>query len=161
MSLGTKESIVIEDALPADAVEIHSLQRLAYLGEAKIENDYSIPPLKETFEQVAAAFAEGRVFKVLLDGRIIGSARTRMQGDTCFICRVVVHPEFQNRGIGSSLMRAIENQFTDVARFELYTSGKSDRNLHFYGRLGYTTFTTVHVPGRGEMVYLEKRQSTE
>ena len=84
-----------------------------------------------------------------------------MKNDTCFICRVVVHPEFQNRGIGSTLMKAIEDRFPDIGRFELYTSGKSVRNLHFYHRLGYQTFTTVHVPGRGEMVYLEKRQAGE
>ena len=41
-----------------DAEEILELQKLAYQSEAVIYNDWSIPPLTETFEEIRAEFSK-------------------------------------------------------------------------------------------------------
>lgn len=157
MKTTSTESRVITEASVEDAREIFALQKLAYQSEAAIEEDFSIPPLRETLEEIEAAFQLGVVFKSVVNGRIIASARTSLQNGTCHVCRVIVHPDVQNQGVGSRLMRAIEARFPDVRRFELFTSQKSQRNLHFYAKLGYQPYKTVLHDGRREMVYLEKR----
>jgi ribosomal protein S18 acetylase RimI-like enzyme len=151
------KTLTITEATSEDAAEIHALQQLAYQSEAKIQHNCSIPPLRETVEEVEAAFENGIVFKGVLNSRIIASARTSLQNGTCHICRVIVHPQVQNRGTGTQLMRAVESRFPHVQRFELFTSQKSERNLHFYAKLGYQAYKTVLGDDGRTLVYLEKR----
>ena len=46
----------ILDATIDDAPEILSLQKLSYLSEAQMYNDYDIPPLTQTLEELKADF---------------------------------------------------------------------------------------------------------
>jgi hypothetical protein len=48
--------MIIEKALLENAEEILELQKLAYLSEAETYNDYSIPPLTQTIDQIRADF---------------------------------------------------------------------------------------------------------
>ncbi|MCX7428231.1 MAG: GNAT family N-acetyltransferase [Planctomycetia bacterium] len=157
MKTTTQATLTITQATVADAAEIHALQQLAYQSEAEVQQNHAIPPLLETLDDVEAAFGHGVVFKILVDSRIIASARTSIQDGTCHVSRVIVHPSVQNRGVGTRLMRAVEARFPDVRRFELFTSQKSRRNLHFYAKLGYEAYKTVVDGGRRTLVYLEKR----
>jgi len=45
-------SIVVADATVADAGELLTLQRAAYLSEGELHGDFRIPPLVETLEEV-------------------------------------------------------------------------------------------------------------
>lgn len=149
-------SPVIERAGVEDAEEILSLQRLAYQSEAAIYDDYTIPPLRQTLEEIRADF-EGQVFlKASADGRIIGSVGARMQEKTCFIGRLIVHPDFQNRGIGTRLLNEIEETFSQAERFELFTGNRSERNLYLYRKLGYEPFRSEMASEELGLVFLEK-----
>jgi len=48
--------IQIERANLEDAAEILALQKLAYLSEARIYDDFTIPPLLQTLEETVAEF---------------------------------------------------------------------------------------------------------
>lgn len=100
--------MIIERAKLEDAEEILDIQRLAYRSEAEIYNDYTIPPLTQTLEELRADFNDRIFLKALADGVIIGSVRAYMQQETCLIGRLIVHPEFRNHGIGTMLMNEIE-----------------------------------------------------
>ena len=148
----------IDEATIDDALKIFALQRYAYLNGSAISLDYKIPPLIETLEDVHREFGRQVFFKAVVDSRIIASARARLDDGTCYISRVIVHPELQNRGLGAQLMSRIEARFPDAARFELFTSVKNERNLHFYAKLGYREFKRLHRETDGtELVYMEKR----
>lgn len=43
---------IITAASPADAAAILALQKLAYQSEARLYNDFSIPPLLQTLEEL-------------------------------------------------------------------------------------------------------------
>ena len=62
----------IERATPADAAEILSLQRLAYVREARIYGDFTIPPLAQTLEELSAEFASKVFLKALEGGDLVG-----------------------------------------------------------------------------------------
>ncbi|MCP4257571.1 MAG: GNAT family N-acetyltransferase [Planctomycetes bacterium] len=147
----------IEQAKVEDAEEILKLQKLAYQSEAEIHNDNSIPPLTQSVSEIKAEFENQIFLKASVDdGRIIGSVRAYVSQGTCFICRLIVHPDFQNQGIGTSLMHEIERRFGQAKRFELFTGHLSKRNLYLYQKLGYLTFNREKVNENLELVYMEK-----
>jgi ribosomal protein S18 acetylase RimI-like enzyme len=53
--------------------------------------------------------------------------------------KLIVHPDYQSMGIGTSLLNAIEMFFEDKV-FELFTSNKSEKNIQLYERRGYREF---------------------
>ena len=120
----------IERAMISDAEEILSLQKLAYRSEAEIYNDFNIPPLVQTLESIEKDFENQYFLKAVMDGKIIGSVREYTKEGTCYIGRLIVHPDFQNRGIGTDLMNEIERIFNTCRRCELFTGDKSERNLY-------------------------------
>jgi ribosomal protein S18 acetylase RimI-like enzyme len=147
----------IAEATIADAAEILRLQRLAYQSEARIYNDDQIPPLTQTADEIEKEFAELVFLKATTDdGILVGSVRAYERDGTCFIGRLIVHPDHQGRGIGAELMSGIESQFARAKRFELFTGHKSERNLRFYQKLGYRAFKEERVTDALRMVFLEK-----
>ncbi len=127
----------IARATAADAAEILALQKLAYFSEAELYNDYAIPPLTQTIGELVADFDRKTFLKAVDDGRIIGSVNGFMKGDRCLVGRLMVHPDFQGRGIGTMLMKAIEEGFPDARSWELFTGELSVKNIRLYERLGY------------------------
>ena len=147
---------LIEPATIADAQEILELQRLAYHEEAEIYGDYTIPPLIQTVMEIEDDLKRQVVLKATVDGRIAGSVRAYLRDGTCYIGRLIVHPDIQNRGLGTRLMHAIEAAFDEADRFELFTGHKSARNLYLYQKLGYVPFRQEPVSDSLQMVFLEK-----
>lgn len=147
----------IERAMISDAEEILILQKLAYRSEAEIYNDFNIPPLVQTLENIEKDFENQYFLKAVMDGKIIGSVREYTKEGTCYIGRLIVHPDFQNRGIGTDLMNEIERIFNTCRRCELFTGDKSERNLYFYQKLGYKIFKKAKITDQTMIVYLEKK----
>jgi ribosomal protein S18 acetylase RimI-like enzyme len=143
--------LIIADADPADAGELLTVQRAAYLSEAQLHETFALPPLTETLDEIRAAIASVTVLKAVSGTRIVGAVRGRADGDTCHIGRLAVAPDLQGNGIGTALVRAIEARFPQVRRFELFTGPRSEANVRLYRRLGY-----VELPRQGFLIHLEK-----
>jgi len=152
----TSDNLVITHAQLTDAPEILNLQRLAYQSEAALNDDYTIPPLMQTLPELEADFQRQIYLKATRDGTLVGAARGYEQNGTCYIGRLMVQPECQNRGIGTQLLCAIEARFNTVQRYELFTSERSTRNLYLYQKLGYHIFRTEQLSAKVTIVYLEK-----
>ena len=148
--------VLIELASIEDAKEILSLQKIAYLSEAEIYNDYSIPPLTQTINQIETDFENQLFLKVSTGKRIIGSVRGQMESETCHIARLIVHPDFRKQGIGTRLIEEIEVRFKQARRYELFTGHKSENNLRLYKKLGYKPYKKQKVSDIVTLVFLEK-----
>jgi tryptophan synthase alpha chain len=155
--------VIIKCANLNDAEATLDLQKRAYVSEAKIYNDYTIPPLTQGLDQIKNEIREQNFLKALEDSnntlKIVGSVRAYAKDNTAFIGRLMVEPKLQNRGIGTLLMKAIEQQFTppEVTRYELFTGYKSIRNLYLYQKLGYREFKRIPVNETVTMVFMEKQ----
>ena len=123
----------------ADMADILALQYVAYRSEALLHGDFTIQPLRQTLDEALAEFHRGVVLKAVKDGFIIGSVRAYASGSTVYIGKLMVHPDHQGKGLGKRLLTAVEREFPHK-RYELFTSCKSDRNLHLYESTGYTCF---------------------
>lgn len=151
--------MIIQKSDVSDAKSVLDLQRICYQNEALIYNDFNIPPLTQTLDGLITDMKDQYFLKaVSQDGSIIGSVKAYSAEGTCYIGRLIVHPDFQNQGIGSNLMRAIEEAFPEAVRFELFTGQKSAKNLHFYGKLGYQVYKTEMLTNKVPVVYLEKNE---
>jgi RimJ/RimL family protein N-acetyltransferase len=146
----------IETATINDAKEILQLQRVAYESESKIYNDPEIPPLTENLTQLKALFSNHTFLKATIDGKIVGSVRACINNGSCHIGRLIVSPQHQNRGIGTQLLKAIEQQYTKCRRFELFTGIKSAKNIHLYERAGYKAFKTEAISNKLSLICFEK-----
>lgn len=138
-----------------DYEEILNLQKLAYQSEAIIYNDFTIPPLTQTLADLKEEAKSSIILKVVEDRKVVGSVRAIEKDGTFYIGRLIVHPEYRNKGIGKKLMEAIEKCFEGV-RFELFTGHLSEKNLGFYQSLGYREFKTEDVNAGLSLVYMEK-----
>ena len=139
-----------------DAENILALQKLAYQSEAILYNDWSIPPLMQTIESLREEFSSLVILKAVAGGRIVGSVRTKVTGETGAIGRLIVHPEFQGRGIGSRLLQTIEHSCDKVTRFELFTGSNSENNIRLYQRAGYRITKTQSLSPLVSITFLEK-----
>lgn len=149
--------ILIQKACAADAEEILKLQKAAYISEAEIYNDFSIPPLTQTLPEILDDFDNYIILKAITSEVIVGSVRGQINEDgSVYIGRLMAHPDFQNNGLGTRLMQAIEAEFPQAQRFWLTTGHRSERNLHLYNKLGYSDFKTERVNDTTSLIYLEK-----
>ena len=146
----------IEIARIDDAEDILSLQKLAYLSEAEIYGDFRISPLVQTLDEMKDNFSSHVFLKATVDERIIGSVRAFEEDGTCYVGRLIVHPDFQNRGIGTKLLEEIETLFTACGRFELFTGHRSEKNIHIYEKLGYKAFKAEKATDNLNLVFYEK-----
>ena len=146
----------ILQATVADAVEILTLQKLADQSEAERYNNYNIPPLKQTMDEIKDQFGNHIFLKAVSEGRTIGSVRASEENGVCYIDRLAVDPDSQNRGIGTALMKAIEDYYKPQ-RFDLFVGSRSDKNIYVYKKLGYTIYKTEKYGcGDIEIFYMEQ-----
>ena len=127
-------------AAPEDLEEILALQRLAFQREGELYNDFSIPPLTQTLDDLRADFPDKVYLKASVAGTLVGSVRGSQRDATVFVERLMVHPDYQRRGIATALMRALEERFPTARRFELLTGYKSVDNIRLYRKLGYAEY---------------------
>jgi phosphoribosylanthranilate isomerase len=149
------QEIPIGDASREDLAEILALQKLAYRSEAELNNDFGIPPMTQELDGIEAEFRQRVFLKAVVNGKIVGSVRAHLDEGTCHIGRLIVHPEAQNRGLGTRLLQAIEQRFSDARRYELFTSERSTRNLYLYRKHGYRDFR-VEPMNQTKIIFLEK-----
>lgn len=147
----------IQRADENDLIPILALQKKAFQAVAELMNTCDLPPLRQTFPDIYKEYQQGVILKFLSEnGRIIGSVRAFMNTDqTCCVGKLVVHPGFQNRGIGKALMYAIENYFPACRRFSLFTGEATPGTRHVYSRVGYRPVCKKEMDGI-TMIVMEK-----
>ena len=146
----------ITRASAEDTKEILALQKLAYQGESQLYDGYPIPPLTESTDEIREKFRNHLFLKATEGGRIVGSVRVLEENGTCYIGRLMVHPDFRKRGIGTQLLSEVERRFSFCRRFELFTGDRSAGNIRLYKRLGYKAFKVGEQAGDVKLVYFEK-----
>jgi predicted GNAT family N-acyltransferase len=132
--------IIIEPLREEDVGELLTVQRAAFLRDAQLYADPFLPSLTQTVEDIRADLSDpNRIYLVAKHGkRLVGSVRAARRGRTGLIGRLMTAPDLEGRGIGGTLLTAIEMAMRDsVDEFRLITGKKSAANIAMYARHGY------------------------
>lgn len=152
----------IEAATEQDLDQILQLQKRAFHGQALIYNDFSLPPLTQTIDDLKKEFRQKAIYKVEQNGRIIASIRCYIKDNILYIEKLIVDPDFQNRGIGTDIMREVETRYSHmVNRYTLFTGDKSARNIHLYRKLGYKEIRQEPTNRDFKLIYMEKNNDAK
>ncbi|SDP89251.1 GNAT family N-acetyltransferase [Lentzea jiangxiensis] len=121
------------------AGEVLTVQRAAYLQEARRYGAWDLPPLVETLDEIREHLAGGTPALGAFDGtRLVGSVRSRVDGERMEVARLAVAPDAQGGGVGRLLLRAIGERAPEGVRVVwLFTGAESDENLRFYESAGF------------------------
>ena len=137
-------------ARETDLGELFTLTRAAFVGEAQRYADPFLPPLAETLEAARQVLADPATVVLTAvatqsgewgrRGRIVGALRLSLRGDEMLLGRLVVAPDLQGCGIGSSVLSsAVEEaeRHPDVHRLTLHAGAASSDTLAIYRRFGF------------------------
>lgn len=148
---------IILQARVRDAEALLKLQYFCYQTEAALYEDYTIAPLTQSLTDLLSEYDTHSILVARLGEEIVGSVRGQLCEATCHIGSLIVHPRLQGRGLGTKLMYAMEEHFSNATRYELFTGYRSEGNLHLYRKLGYTLFREETVSPQLRLVFLEKQ----
>lgn len=149
---------VIARVQQSDLPEILELQKSSFYTEAAFYNNFNIPPMNQTIEEITEEFKKKIFLKAMTKNSILGSVRGSLaSGDnkTCVIERLFVSQDFRNMGIGYMLLTAIQEAFPKAKRFELATGKLSAKNIHLYEKAGFKIYREERI-SKIPMVFMEK-----
>ncbi|MGA3214375.1 MAG: GNAT family N-acetyltransferase [Acidimicrobiales bacterium] len=142
---------------PESAGEVLTVQRAAFLAEARLYGTTEIPPLVETLEDMRHELATAIVMGAVRAGRLVGAGRLTVDGEIGWVSRLAVAPDQQANGIGSGLLGALEAAAPpEVRRYQLAAGHKSGANVAMYERRGYREFSRQVDSAGVELVLMGK-----
>ncbi|GAB6119009.1 GNAT family N-acetyltransferase [Dysgonomonas termitidis] len=121
-----------------DLPDILELQKTAFCPVANLLDNTEIQPMIQTYDELLQEFNKGIILKYAQDHEIVGSVRAYVDKENvCHVGKLIVHPNYQNKGIGKALMVEIEKKFTTCSRYLLFTGEITPNTLYLYTKLGY------------------------
>lgn len=126
-----------------DTELIHRLQREAFMPLYERYRDDATSPATESLERIEAKItAENSDFLIIYaDGEATGAVRIRTdQIESCIVRKIspiFILPKYQNKGLGTSVMKLLFERYPDTDRWALDTILQEPMNCHFYEKLGF------------------------
>lgn len=150
-----ENGVKIREFEPEDAEAVSALirrtMRVSNIGDYSLDR---LQPLMDYFspEKVLLLSEERHCLVAEVDGRVVGTLAL----EEAELCTFFIHPDYQTRGIGSQLLKAIEEVALalgiDTIRMDASLTG-----VDFYAKRGYRR-TGVDIEGTaGRQVGMEKR----
>ncbi len=96
----------LRDVTPAD------LEELVRLDEASSTTDQG--PLFALADVVSAVLERHPAVAAVHDGRVVGAAISRVDGDRAWVIRLALAPDWRGRGMGSALVGELEHRLTAI-----------------------------------------------
>lgn len=155
-----KSGYTISVLSDADAGEILTLQRAAYITEAQAHHDLDLPPLTQTLAELRSELHDPDVLALGVrdQGRLIGAVRLRRVGPTVELGRLTVVPDRQGQGVGRFLLGEAEMAFPQAREMQLFTGEHSTSNIRLYERSGYVETSRTAV-GDYSLVHFAKARA--
>ena len=146
----------ITRATPEDAPSMLEIQQRAFAEEGRRSGSREIPPLVETLAVIVDHVNHQMALTAKEGGRVVGAIRGVVSGSACTVRALVVEPSHQGRGIGSSLLKALEAALPAVDRFDLTTNTVMEANVPFYERHGYRVIELTRYSERVTLAQMSK-----
>lgn len=125
----------------SDAIVINSISKRSFDSDIEVGARCKGGPPGYMSVQFHTKMARtNHLYKLLVDGLIIGAAILFMDVDRLDIGRIFISPEYHRTGYGVYMMQEIEQMFPAVKEIYLDTPIWNIRTNSFYQKLGYTEY---------------------
>jgi ribosomal protein S18 acetylase RimI-like enzyme len=138
--MGDDDDVRVDAVTVADAGELLTLRRAAFVSEAQLYNDPNIPALRQTLEELVADLQSTEVVTLgaWRGHRLIGSIRVGIEGDKATLGRLAVAPDVQGHGIGTKLLFAVLGYLPETTKeVWVFTGQDSKQNIALYNKAGF------------------------
>jgi len=138
--MSEKSQVRVDVVGEAEAGELLTLRRAAFVSEAQVFNDPNIPALTQTLEELIIDLAEDDVVTLAAwDGhRMVGSIRVGIEDQKATIGRLAVAPDLQGQGIGTQLLFAVLGYLPEnTSEVWVFTGQNSKHNIALYNKAGF------------------------
>jgi RimJ/RimL family protein N-acetyltransferase len=141
-----------------DEVEkLLAIQKEAFAEDYVLYEDHDSTPVNETAEKLMENIERFFHYTIWLGNDIIGAIDIRPLDDSRLrLSKLFLGTEFQNKGLGSKLIKLIESEFPLIKDWSLYTPYLNKRNHHFYEKLGYIKIGEVQITEKLQLFKYEK-----
>ncbi|WAE71939.1 GNAT family N-acetyltransferase [Streptomonospora nanhaiensis] len=152
----------IHPATPADAGEVFTLQRAAFVDEAQAHGDPFVLPLTEGLDRIARVLAQpdALVLKAVEGPRIVGAVRAAVAGTNAVVGRLAVAPDRRRLGIGRALLTRVEEELSvrhpGLTSLTLSTGAQGAGGQRLYRERGYAETSRERVADHLVMVHMRK-----
>ena len=130
----------IRNATEADIEQIMEITGSAFVKYKELAGtQHSLAALNETRETVAEDIKNKLVLVAYINGKVVGSVRVEVNGETAYLSRFGVSPDYQNLGIGKALMNLVDinMKVLGVKQLQLHTASKIKSLVCFYYGRGF------------------------
>lgn len=137
----------------SDVVVINSISKRAFDSDIIVgASSKEGPPGYMSVSFHIKMAKENHLYKLLVDGLIVGGAILFVDGLQLNIGRIFVDPEYFKKGYGIFIMQEIERIFSDAKDLYLDTPVWNIRTNAFYQKLGYIVYKK-----EDEFIYYSKK----
>lgn len=133
-----------------DVDSIVKITQEAFEKYIKLADIQDTPALHETREQVIKDIDSKIVYVAYIKDQVVGSMRIELiDKETAYLSRFGVNTEFQNLGIGKSMMNSLDMELAElkVKRVMLHTASKATSLVRFYYNRGFYIDSTTKDKG--------------
>ncbi|WP_210366960.1 GNAT family N-acetyltransferase [Bacillus sp. REN3] len=131
----------VDDAEKLTAIMTRTFDEEArkWLPKGEQVVDYNIqPPGYDSLGMNKFMIRELEYFKILFEGEIVGGIIVTLTGKSYGrIDRLFINPDFQRKGIGTTVIERIQDVFPNVRAWDLETSSRQISNHAFYEKTGF------------------------
>ncbi len=138
------------------ARQIHRVQLLAYVQEAKLLGAIDFPPLRRTVEDIRTCREE--FFAAMMGDELLGaiSVWPDPEGMGTNIASLVVAPAYQRRGVARNLLAEVLHRY-GAGSFTVQTGARNAPALNLYTQSGFVELRRWFIgPERLELVKLHR-----
>lgn len=134
------EDVRIDVVDAEHAGELLTVRRAAFVTEAQLYGDPSIPALTQTLPELLADLERADVVTLgaWVGHRLVGSIRVELEAERANLGRLAVAPDLQGRGIGTQLLMSVLEYLPEQTQeVWVFTGQDSKQNLAMYAKQGY------------------------
>ncbi|MCY9549444.1 GNAT family N-acetyltransferase [Lysinibacillus xylanilyticus] len=131
-------SIVIKRTNETEAPILLEIQKEAFEDDLRKYEDHDTSPVNEPIERLLRKIELFIHYTIWHNNVIIGGIDVRDLKDNKYrLNRLFISKKYQNKGLGSQIMKLVEKEFPSAVEWVLDTPHLNIRNHHFYEKLGY------------------------
>ncbi len=92
-----------------------------------------------TLDEAISEIQNNVVYLIREDDKIVGNVMYKMKSpDHAYISGLIIHPDFQGRGLATAAMKQVLEELKDVPTIDLVTHPDNARAIKLYESLGFT-----------------------